>query len=176
MRAELERRLPGVRALAGTAEAIPLPDRSVDAVTVGQAFHWFRAGKALRETARVLRPGGGLALIWNARDERQPLQAALSRIIDPLEGDTPRHRQRDWGMLLADSDLFERSERVLYAHEQVADEQTLVERVLSISFVATAPDEVRAGVEARVRRLAREEEQPIRLSYVTELYLAFALS
>src|SRR2546423_11287143 len=63
MRTELERRVPGVAALGGTAERIPLNDDHVDAVTVGQAFHWFNADAALREIQRVLRPGGGLALI-----------------------------------------------------------------------------------------------------------------
>ena len=56
MRAELERRVPGIAALAGTAERIPLTDGYVDAVTVGQAFHWFDADKALREIHRVLTP------------------------------------------------------------------------------------------------------------------------
>jgi len=175
MRQEFERNVRGVVALAGTAERIPLTDGYVDAVTVGQAFHWFRADDALREIHRVLRPGGGLALIWNVRDERDPVQAALSEIIDPLEGETPRRRQRDWRSLLAESGLFGECERVLFEHEQVVDEQTLVERVTSISFIATSSPGVRAGVEQRVRAIARDTEQPIRLSYMTELYLGFAL-
>ncbi len=174
MRTELERRVPGVATLGGTAERIPLNDGYVDAVTVAQAFHWFNADAALREIHRVLRPGGGLALIWNARDERDSLQAALSEIIDPLEGDTPRRKQGNWKTLLVDSGLFERSERVLFEHAQPVDEQRLVERVVSISFIASAPEKVRAGVEERVRELARAAQQPIELPYMTELYLGFA--
>ena len=174
MRAELERRVPGIATLGGTAERIPLNDRYLDAVTVGQAFHWFDAGKALREIHRVLRPGGGLALIWNARDERDPLQAALSEIIDPLEGDTPRRKQGNWKSLLAESGLFEQSERVLFEHVQPVDEQRLVERVLSISFIAAAEADVRAGVEERVRVLARTAQEPLQLPYMTELYVGFA--
>src|SRR5262249_30183997 len=65
MREQLFGALPDVDAFDGTAEAIPLPDESVDAVTCAQAFHWFRPVEALREIHRVLRPGGGLGLIWN---------------------------------------------------------------------------------------------------------------
>jgi SAM-dependent methyltransferase len=175
MRLELERRVPGIAVLAGTAERIPLTDGYVDTVTVGQAFHWFDADVALREIHRVLRTGGGLALIWNARDERDPLQAALSAIIDPLEGDTPRRKHRDWKTLLAGSGLFERTERVLFDYAQPVDEQSLVERVTSISFIASAPARVRAEVEERVREVARSAEPPLRLPYMTELYLGFAV-
>jgi SAM-dependent methyltransferase len=174
MRAELERRVRGVAVLGGTAERIPLADRYVDAVAVGQAFHWFDADAALREIHRVLKPAGGMALIWNARDERDALQVALSEIIDPLEGDTPRRKQRNWKTLLADSGLFERTERLLFEHVQLLDEQGVVDRVTSISFIAAASPAVRADVEARVRALVAETAAPIRLPYMTELYLGFA--
>jgi len=175
MRAELERRVPGVAILAGTAEQIPLPDASVDAVTVGQAFHWFDEEGALRESHRVLKPGGGVALMWNARDERSELQAALSGIIDPLEGDTPRRTKRDWKTMLAESGLFERCERRLFDHVQETDEQGVVDRITSISFVALLPAAVRAEVERAVRELVRDAEQPIRLPYMTEVYFGFAV-
>jgi SAM-dependent methyltransferase len=174
MRSQLERQVPGIATIAGTAERIPLADGYVDGVTVGQAFHWFKRDDALREIHRVLRPGAGLALIWNARDERNPLQAALSEIIDPLEGDMPRRRQGNWKTMLEESGLFERSERSLFEHVQVVDEQGLVERVLSISLIAASPEAVRADVEARVRALAREAEHALRLPYMTELYVGFA--
>lgn len=174
MREELERRVRGVAVLGGSAERIPLTDGYLDAVSVGQAFHWFRADEALREIHRVLRPRGGLALIWNARDERNELQAALSEIIDPLEAGTPRRSGRDWKTVLADSGLFERTERLLFEHVQETGEQGVVERVTSISFIAAAPAEVRADVEQRVRALVADMAPPIRLPYMTELYVGFA--
>jgi SAM-dependent methyltransferase len=87
MRAELARDLPAVRALRGTAEATGLPDASVDAVTVGQAWHWFDPAPASAEIARVLRPGGRLTVVWNVRDEDEPWVGAFTAIIhrgDPL--------------------------------------------------------------------------------------------
>ena len=173
MRSELERRVPEAIAMAGTAESIPLVDQYVDAVTVAQAFHWFQANEALREIRRVLRPGGGLALIWNTRDDRNQLNRAITEILEPLSRDTPRRRQRDARAILDDSGLFTKCEAALFKHRQKLDEEGLVERVLSISFVASAPREVRADVEERVRALARERDGRVRLPYVTEVYLAF---
>jgi len=174
MREELERRVPGVGVLAGTAEQIPLDDDSADAVTVASAFHWFDSERALRDIRRVLRPGGGLALIWNARDERDALQAELSAIVGPLrEAGTPDRRKRNWKTLLAESGLFERTERLLFPHVQQIDEQGVVDRVLSISFIAASPADVRADVERRVRAAAVGATE---LPYMTELYLGLGIS
>jgi SAM-dependent methyltransferase len=174
MRDELERLVPQATALAGTAEHIPLDDASVDAVTAAQSFHWFAADAALAEIRRVLRPACGLALVWNTRDLRDPLQAAVSEIIEPFEGETPRRHHRDWAAVLDDSSLFERVEATRFRHRQKVDEEGLVGRVLSISFVAASPPAVRREIETRVRALARERGGELRLPYMTELYLAFA--
>ncbi|WP_307793695.1 class I SAM-dependent methyltransferase [Actinotalea soli] len=93
MRAELERTVPGVWTLAGTAEAIPVPDSSVDAVVVAQAWHWFSPRHTVPEVARVLRPGGHLSVVWNVRDHRVDWVDQFTRIIH--EGDTlaPSHRE-----------------------------------------------------------------------------------
>ena len=77
MLAELRRRVPGVTAAPGRAEAIPLPDQSVDAVLAGQAAHWFDLDRALPEIARVLTPGGVFAGLWNADDDRVGWVAGL---------------------------------------------------------------------------------------------------
>jgi SAM-dependent methyltransferase len=80
MLAELRRQLPGVRAVEGSAEALPLPDQSVDAVLCGQAMHWFDLDRALPEIARVLAPGGVLAGLWNVDDDRVGWVAGLTAI------------------------------------------------------------------------------------------------
>ena len=77
----LSNSLPDTPALLGTAEEIPLPDDSVDAVLVAQAWHWFDPERAVKEVARVLRPGGRLGLVWNTRDERLGWVKDLGRII-----------------------------------------------------------------------------------------------
>ncbi len=81
MRELLEVAAPQARALAGSAEAIPLPDGSVDAVLAAQAWHWVDVSRAVPEVARVLRPGGRLGLVWNKRDERVAWVAELGRLI-----------------------------------------------------------------------------------------------
>jgi SAM-dependent methyltransferase len=166
--------ITGAHVIEGTAEAIPLADGSVDAVTVAQAFHWFRPDEALAEIGRILRPSGALALIWNTRDERHPVQAAISSILEPLSRDTPRRKQPDARSVLDASGLFTPCETATFDHAQALDEEGLVERVCSISFVASAPADVRGVVEARVRALAHDAGGTVQLPYVTELYLAFA--
>lgn len=81
MLAQLRSAVPEAESLAGPAEAIPLPEASVDAAFSAQAFHWFDPEQALPELHRVIRPGGGLVLIWNWWDERDPLQADLGELI-----------------------------------------------------------------------------------------------
>jgi SAM-dependent methyltransferase len=82
MRTRLTQVSPDISALAGTAEEIPLPDASVDAVVAGQAYHWFEADRAHPEIARVLRPGGVFAAFWNDADLSTPWTVRLVEIID----------------------------------------------------------------------------------------------
>lgn len=74
-------RMPHLTTIMGTGEHIPIPDSSVDLVTVAQAWHWMDVEVVTREVLRVLRPGGRLGLIWNTRDESVPWVAALSEAM-----------------------------------------------------------------------------------------------
>jgi ubiquinone/menaquinone biosynthesis C-methylase UbiE len=151
MRAVLERVVPEAQALAGSAEAIPLPDASVDAVTVGQAFHWFREGEALAEMHRVLRPGGGFALFWNTWDSGDPLLHALSELIDPLR---PPESGDDGWKERYDRRLFGELEERAFSQERRLTTDELAEWVASTSAVATADRATQERVEAEVRALA----------------------
>jgi ubiquinone/menaquinone biosynthesis C-methylase UbiE len=144
MRAMLERVLPDVESHAGSAEAIPLPDGSVDVVTVAQAFHWFDSEAAPAEMHRVLRPGGGIALLSNEYD-----WPALMAIVDRLRT-APAVDDDSYERLLA-TPLFGRFEKRVFAHADRVDADGVVERVSSISTViaATAADRKEALDEIR---------------------------
>lgn len=153
MRRQLVADLPGVRALGGTAEAMPLADGSADAVVCAQAFHWFATGRALAEIHRVLRPGGRLGLVWNVRDESVDWVAALTELFTPHEGDAPRYRTGQWRRPFSGR-LFSGLEETVFPYVHVGSpRQVIVDRTLSVSFIAALPAEERARVEERLHAL-----------------------
>lgn len=174
MRAELVAAVPGVEVLDGTAEAIPLRDGSVDGVTVAQAFHWFDVEAALVEIARVLRPGGSLALVWNERDTRTPWVAELSRIIrwdERGEWQVPYTLEEDWAARIdAVDSAFGPVQRDDTGFDQPMDVDTLVARVLSTSYLAARPRADRDAVAARVRTLVAGFDEPFDLPYETSVF------
>jgi ubiquinone/menaquinone biosynthesis C-methylase UbiE len=171
MRGVLGRTVPDARVLDGTAEALPIADESIDAITVAQAFHWFDIPRTLAEFHRVLSDRGRFAVIWNSRLGDQPLHHAINAIIEPYRGDTPSHHGSRWRDQVAADGRFAAAGEIELPFEQRFDEAALVDRVGSISFVAALPDEERERVLGRVRALALEAPQPLRLGYTTEAYV-----
>ena len=116
MLAELRRAMPAVRSVPGRAEEVPLPDASVDAVLAGQAMHWFDLDRALPEIARVLRPGGVLAGLWNVDDDRVGWVAELAAIskrkssVTLMRWRDGEGRSRQERLVQAGSDLFHAAE------------------------------------------------------------------
>ena len=167
---EMRAALPeSVRALDGTAEAIPLDDGSVDLVTVAQAFHWFDGPAALAEIHRVLRPGGRLALLWNRRGERprQRRDRCADRAVS--HGDAlPQGRRL--AAAFERTTLFGPLEEHVSRSEQVLDADGLAARICSISFIARLPEPERAGVPARARELTADG--PVTIPYRTEVHLS----
>jgi len=175
MRAQLRAAVPGVEALEGTAEALPLADDFADAVTVAAAFHWFRAAEALPEFARVVGPGGRLAIVYNLRDPESELQQELSRILEDHGSDRIAWmRGIDTGAILEESGLFGPPEYAEFRHEQRFDPDGLVERVSSISYVALLEGQEREEFLAQVRELGERQGSPFSFPYVTKIWAAAA--
>jgi SAM-dependent methyltransferase len=169
MRSELEAVLPDAHAVAGSAEAMPVPDASADVVTSAQAFHWFDHDDALPEIARVLRPGGRIALVWNSRDDRDPWMARLSEIIG-----NESIQESDVIPVLDASGLFGDVETAMFAFEQTLDRDGLLDLVLSRSYLAKLPPPEREPVLEAVGGFYDETAGPagVRLAYVTECFRA----
>lgn len=172
MLAVLRDELPGVDGRAGTAEAIPVEDESVDAVFAGEAFHWFRTEEAAREIARVLVPGGGLALLWNRAewDDRDlpwhPEFNAMSLHYREAAGSCPAE---GWREALDETGLFEPRVEAEVVHVQVTDPEGFVALVDSWSWISNLPDEERQAFLARVREVIGDQRE-LRLRYRTEIH------
>jgi ubiquinone/menaquinone biosynthesis C-methylase UbiE len=175
MRAELVRAVPEAEALPGSAEEIPLPDDSVDAVAVGQAFHWFRHDEALPEIHRVLKAGGGIALIWNARDQESALQRDVNELLESLVVPPDRAVAPDSSRALVESDLFGPVEERRFRFSQELDADALADRIASISFVASAPADVRAQIDSQLRTIVEQLGGRAEFHYVTSVYIARAI-
>ena len=166
--AEMRAGLPAAaRCLEGTAEAIPLAAGSADAVTVGQAFHWFDGEAALAEIHRVLRPGGALALIWNRRRRDDSLSHAIDELMAPHRPVAPGHRAADWRTAFERTALFGPLEERRFANDQSFDADGLADRFGSVSYIAALDEGPRAEFLAAVRALAGGGRVTVR--YETEV-------
>jgi SAM-dependent methyltransferase len=159
MREKFSALLPGIPILEGMAESLPFPDSSFDAVTVATAFHWFRAEEAYREIARVLKPGGRLALIWNTwNPARRPAWlSAIRDLIEPYGEGTPRYAGGEWKKPFETPRLFTPLEFTAFDHPLECSFQSVVDRMLSISFVAALPPETRETLAREMKRILDED-------------------
>ncbi|MFH9347609.1 class I SAM-dependent methyltransferase [Kitasatospora sp. NPDC017646] len=158
MLAELRREEPAVRALSGSAEAIPLPDASVDAVLAGNAMHWFDMALAGPEIARVLAPGGVLAGLWNVMDDRVGWVAELARVSGPAAVG-PRDTPDGWRAETAGAHLprsggaarFGSAEQRLFPHGQRRTADSLVATLGTRAGMLVMPEEAREAALGRIR-------------------------
>jgi SAM-dependent methyltransferase len=159
MRMQLLQSLPGLTVIPGTAQSMPLEDASVDAVVCAQAFHWFANRQALQEIHRVLRPDGKLGLVWNVRDESVDWVAAITAIMAPYEGDAPRFHSGQWRRLFP-NELFTAPEEFSLPHQHTGSaQQVIMDRFLSVSFIAALPPAQQAEVAARLGALIATHPQ-----------------
>ena len=152
MRRVLARTTPGVAQVAGVAEALPIRDGAVGAVLASQAFHWFANATAVAELRRVLEASGRLVLVWNVRDETVPWVAELGRIHEPHRGDTPHYQSGAWRDALAGGPFGPLQERHLAVVQRLTPDE-VVDRILSVSFIAVLAEPARAAVAAQLREL-----------------------
>ena len=153
MRATFRTKLADVPIVAGTAEALPLRAASHDAITVAQAWHWFDHERATAEAARVIRPGGRLALVWNARDRSVDWIDAIWTIMDRVEKRAPWRDHEHWrdSALGAPMPGFGPLREAQFFHTQTLTADGVVQRIASVSHVAVLPDAEREAVLDEVR-------------------------
>jgi SAM-dependent methyltransferase len=152
MRATFRAVVPDVPVIAGTAEALPLRDESLDAVVVAQAWHWFDHDRAIAEVRRVLRSGGALGLLWNARDRSEPWVDAVWQIMDRVEKHAPWRDHDNWrDSAFREMPGFGELSAAEFGHKQQIDPEGVVRRVASVSHVAVLPPAEREAVLDEVR-------------------------
>jgi SAM-dependent methyltransferase len=177
MRARLRDRLPDVPLVAGVAESLPLAADSVDAVLVAQAFHWFNASLAMTELRRVLRVGGRLALIWNARERGLGWIDQVWSVMDRVERHAPWRGQpdeagrpgsggtaralRSVGAYLASADGASWSPwaEAAFRHVHFGTHEDVVDRIRSVSYVAALPPRDQQAVLGEIRAILREHPE-----------------
>ncbi|BDA43083.1 Uncharacterized methyltransferase Mb3374 at N-terminal half [Coccomyxa sp. Obi] len=151
--------LPNVPVIHGAAQQLPFDDNSVDAIFVGQGFHWFAHEAALAEIHRVLRPGAGLALLWNREDDSVPWAAELLQIFEPLSRGIPQYWTGDWVRVWEGDyarrhfdvpDQDQRSRSTFFRHSIRVTRHQAWQRILSRSYVAPLAPEKQADVKAQV--------------------------
>lgn len=177
MLAVLRRKLPRVEAHVGAAESIPLDDRSVDAVTVAQAFHWFDREPACAEIHRVLVPGGRLGLLWNHSDPACSWDRACARVAHPWLSDemsTSSTSTRD------ELTGFEFVERAQLAWRESLTRHDYIARWLTVSSFLAATTGERARMVAEIESIldtdpATAGRVEFELPQITDVYIYRAL-
>jgi SAM-dependent methyltransferase len=178
MRDQLAAATPGTVPLAGSAEEIPLPDGSVDAVIAGTAYHWFDPDQAHPEIARVLRPGGVIAALWNDRDTTLGWTSALNEILGRMRVEL--HQRRLLDQTLSFGPLFTGATLERFEHHVRQTPQGLADLIASRSYYLTATPQRQAEMLAEVRNLCETHpdlagRDSFELPYNTTVYRATKL-
>jgi len=156
MLAELRRRVPRARSVAGSAEDMPLPDGSVDAVLAGQAMHWFDLDRAMPEIARVLVPGGVFAALWNVDDDRVGWVEELAELCRRKSSSTLLRWKRGLGqareeqLARAAAGRFGAVEAARFPNGQVRTADSLVATIATHSHLLVMDEAERSVLLAQV--------------------------
>ena len=172
MREQLRRGVPEAQAYEGVAERIPLPAASSDAVFVAQAFHWFDGRRALAEIARVLRPGGGLALVWNTTPWERRQGAWFARVDDLLERSRAdlsvmrRHSSGRWREAFEGDRQFGPLSQATFDNTQRLSPEEFLANLASRSYIACLDPGRRQELLAEVADLLGQPGAPVEASRV----------
>ncbi|MGB5760299.1 MAG: class I SAM-dependent methyltransferase [Acidimicrobiales bacterium] len=169
MRAALTNNVPSVEVRTGTAEHLPIENASVDVVAVAQAFHWFDHLPALDEIHRVLQPGGHLVTIWNVKDGDAAWYRRYMEIVDRHTDDTPRHADMRWRRAIDDDQRFVLVKDCKVDNSQLTDQDGIIERALSTSFIAALPPEQQTAVASEIKSILGDVDMPVSFPYQGEL-------
>ena len=153
MLAQLQSSLPTVQSIQAAATQVPLADESVDVILCAQAFHWFASSEALAEIKRILKPQGRLGLVWNVRDESCDWVAHLTRIMTPYEDGTPRFHEGRWREFFPADGFSELQEQVFDHAHNGSFQNVVIDRVMSVSFIAALPDSEQAKVRQQITEM-----------------------
>jgi ubiquinone/menaquinone biosynthesis C-methylase UbiE len=167
MKHQLAAAVPAARALRGSAEHMPLADASADAIFVAQAFHWFDGRRALDEMARVLKPGGGLALLWNTTPwERR--ESAWFRLLDDLLEQSRadlsalrRHASGRWREAFDGERRFAQLSKTTFDNAQRMSEDEFLANLVSRSYVARLDTAARRELLGEISALLGRREAPV---------------
>ena len=176
LRARLRAVVPGVEARDGAAEALPLADASVDAVACANAFHWFDAPRAVAEFARVIRPGGALALIWHdgvEADESAPWSRELLAVVAGSRPDHPAYTDDQGRGAVAADPAFGPLGRAEVRSAYATDARRILAHVASMSWVGGLPPAEREHLLARAAAvLERHAVGAVRVPLRTVIWTA----
>jgi SAM-dependent methyltransferase len=158
MRARFQEGLPGTLVLDGTAEALPLGSQRVQAIFAGQSWHWFDGNAALGEAERVLKPAGGVGLLWNEYDESELWMRELAGLRDESSLSSPSGSTMEWRRAFDRRAGWSELAHSSFPHRQTLSPEQLVARVTSSSVIAALPANQRSHFAARVVNILQSHE------------------
>jgi SAM-dependent methyltransferase len=176
MRAELAH-LPFAEAREGKAEALPVSDGEVDAIVIGQAFHWFATRPVLQELHRVLRSGGGLGLLWNRWDRKVAWADALKSLTAPYDAQRPQYERGDWKVAFEGQPFFGPLEGETFANRHPLSRDDVIARMASTSSIALLPAAERDALFAKLREVLATHpdtagRDTLAVPYLTEVWVS----
>jgi len=170
MRAELERRVPGVTAHADSAEALPFADAGLDGATVAQAVHWF-GPRWVDEISRALRPGAAVAIVYNLRDLTQPLNRAISEARERVADGAPSYASGRWREPLEASPVLAHDGFTGFPWSYDRTHAEVLDQVLSLAPISALGPHDQHEILTEIAAVLAGEPDPVALRCTTEVTL-----